>query len=369
MIKSILLYVSYAILFMTFIIISFINLAPQLGSNPSSVQNSYYESLANYNEGEFKNLEETPMMTGEISTWEFFKNDSTRKPETKIIPRKINHDDFIKNDQNDYKLAWLGHSAFILNLSEKIILLDPMLGSHAAPIPLPSLKRFNKTLPIQLDSIKKIDFVLISHDHYDHLDHSTIKLIKNKVTMFIVPHGIGSHLRKWGVKNENIVELNWNESYKIQQLQFSCLPARHFSGRGPLNRNSTLWSSWAIESPSIKIYFSGDSGYGKHFKQIGDEYGPFDISLIDCGQYNSAWKYSHMFPSEAVIAAQDLRTQIFLPIHWGVFTLAMHPWDEPPKESIRSAEEIGLRYFIPEIGEVLSKEIFSSQPIPWWEQY
>ena len=368
MIKSIIYTLTYIIFFIVVAIVLFINLAPQFGSNPSSEQKVFYDSFPNYSKGGFENFESTPMMTGEISTWDFFKKDSSRKPKSAILPKSIKFDSFTKIN-SDYRLAWLGHSAFLMNVMGKIILLDPMLGSHAAPIPLPNLKRFNEVLPIKLDSVDRIDFVVISHDHYDHLDYSTIKLLKDKVSKFLAPHGIGNHLKRWGVNSNQIVELNWNESFSAENIEFHCLPSRHFSGRGPLNRNSTLWSSWAIKSPPLKIYFSGDSGYGKHLKQIGDEHGPFDISLIDCGQYNSAWKHSHMFPSEAVLAAQDLNTKFFLPIHWGVFTLAMHSWDEPAKESVKYAEKAGLRYYIPEIGEIISEESFNLPINHWWERY
>lgn len=369
MIKSILLYTGYAVITLIVIVLSFINLAPQFGSNPSSEHKKIYETFYNYKDGGFESLEETPMMTGEISTWDFFKSNPSRQPSRDIRPKKINQSSFMKLDKNQYKLAWLGHSAFMINLSNKIILLDPMLGSHAAPLPMPSLKRYNQTLPIDLDSLKRIDAVIISHDHYDHLDYSTIKKIKKYVKLFIVPHGVGSHLRKWNVEDEKIIELNWNENYELDNIEIICLPARHFSGRGPLNRNSTLWSSWALKSSTTKIYFSGDSGYGKHFKEIGDGHGPFDISLIDCAQYNQAWKYSHMFPSEAVLAAKDLKTKFFMPIHWGGFTLALHPWDEPVQESINHADEAGLKYFTPEIGDIISEERIKGRFNKWWENY
>ena len=368
MIKTFFLYTVYILATAAVTGVSYLNLAPQFGSNPTSSDQKQYEKFSNYRNGIFMNQEETPVMTGEVSTWDFFKSDSMRKPKN-IIPRKINFSDFSYKNKHHYRLAWLGHSAFLINISGIIILLDPMLGSHAAPIPIPSLKRFNDELPIDPNSIPNIDFVILSHDHYDHLDFSTIKIIKEKVNTFLVPIGIGSHLKSWKVKEEKIIEMNWNQSFQTDALEFICLPARHFSGRGPLNRNSTLWSSWAIKSPDVKIYFSGDSGYGRHLKKIGDEHGPFDISLIDCGQYNTAWKYSHMFPNEAVSAAIDLKSKFFMPIHWAAFTLSMHPWDEPIKESKRLAHEKGLKCLTPEIGEILSEKQLNKKFPLWWENY
>ena len=347
----------------------FINFAPQFGSNPTSKQMEFYQNFSNYKENQFKGLQPTPMMTGEVSTLDYFKTDSNRTPSRDVTPTKINYSSFSNVEKNNYKIAWLGHSAFIINLGGKKILLDPMLGSHASPLPIPSLRRYNKILPIDPLEMTNIDFVVLSHDHYDHLDYSTIKKIKENVKTFLVPHGLGNHLIKWNVKKEKIIELNWDENYQFGEIEFVCLPSRHFSGRGPLNRNYTLWSSWAIKSPGAKIYFSGDSGYGDHFKKIGKNHGPFDISLLDCGQYNLAWKYVHMFPFEAILAAKELRTKYFMPIHWGGFTLALHPWDEPVIESIKLAEESGLSYITPGIGEVLSKNTINKPYLKWWEEY
>ncbi len=369
MIKSILIYIFLILIMLIVFAVAFVNLAPQFGSNPTSEQKKHYETFSNFNKGSFKNLEYTPVMTDEVSTWDFFKKGSERKPNGYIVPHKFDYSLFSNSEGDNYKISWLGHSAFIINISGKIILLDPMLGSHAAPIPIPSLKRYNKIIPIDLDSLKNIDIVIISHDHYDHLDYSTIIRIKNNVKSFLVSHGIGNHLKRWKVQQEKIIELNWNENFEIDDIEFICLPARHFSGRGPLNRASTLWSSWAIKSPLVKIYFSGDSGYGKHLKQIGEDHGPFNISLIDCGQYNKAWKHVHMFPSEAVLAAKELGTEFLMPIHWGGFSLAMHPWDEPVIETIKLSNKMGLKYLTPEIGEVVSKEKLNGKFNSWWEKY
>ena len=368
MIKTFFLYLGYVLATTVLTSVSYLNLAPQFGSNPSKKEIIEYEKLTNYENGIFINSEDTPLMTGKVSTWDFLKDDSIRKPEN-LKTEKIDNSFFLQLKDKDYQIAWLGHSSFLISIKDKIILLDPMLGSHASPISIPNLKRFNDELPINPESIPYIDFVLFSHDHYDHLDFSTVQKIKDKVKTFLVPLGIGSHLRSWDVDEKKIVEMNWEQSYKIFDLTFVCLPARHFSGRGPMNQNSTLWSSWAIKSSTLKIYFSGDSGYGIHFKKIGDKHGPFDISLIDCGQYNLAWKYSHMFPGQAVKAAIDLKSKYFMPIHWGGFILALHPWDEPVRESKKIAEEKGLSCLTPQIGEILSKTSLD-KPFPlWWNNY
>ena len=368
MVKALLKYFIYVLAAKIVFIILFLNLAPQFGSNPTSSQMNYYEAFDNYADGSFRCVEQTPMMTGKISTWDFFVNHKSRRPNKIIIPKNIDYSQFREIESEKYKIAWLGHSSFIINIKGKIILLDPMLGTHAAPIPIPNLRRYSN-LALELDSILKIDMVIISHDHYDHLDHFTINKIKDDVKLFIVPHGVGNHLKKWKIPGNKITEMNWGESYEEDEIVVRCLESRHFSGRGPFNRNSTLWSSWAIKSPSVNIYFSGDSGYGKHLKKIGERYGPFDISLIDCGQYNQAWKYSHMFPHQAVLGAIDLRTQYFMPIHWGGFTLAMHPWDEPVLKSIETASSLGLKYFTPEIGEIVTDKTIANSLISWWENY
>ena len=360
---------SYVITVPFTIILLFINLSPQFGSNPKKIEKEYYSGYSNYEDGEFKNKEATALFTDEMSFWDFFKTEINREPIKELIPSDLNINSFISNNSNEIKLVWLGHSAFIININGVIILLDPMLGNHAAPVPLPSLKRYSSQLAFDIDELEKIDFVIYSHDHYDHLDYPTIKKIKDKVGLFIVPLGIGNHLKGWGVNKNSIKELNWDESYKDNEIDFVCLPARHFSGRGPLNRNSTLWSSWAIKSPLGKIYFSGDSGYGSHFEEIGLTHGPFDISLIDCGQYNKAWKFSHMFPGQSIKAAKDLKSEYLIPIHWGAFTLSSHSWIEPPEVVSMEAVRLQQKYLLPEIGQILKLGADNKTSKTWWRNF
>ena len=359
---------TYIIIFLTISLPAFLFINPHFGSNPTKLQKQFYENLSNYQNGEFANSETFEMMTGEMSMYEFFKSDSNRKPKESLKHRNLDLKQFANENSEKIKLSWLGHSAFLLNINGKIILLDPMLGQYASPVPLPSLKRYSKELGFSIDEFETIDAVVFSHDHYDHLDYSTIKKIKNKVTHFYVPHGLGNHLNKWGIEQDKITELNWNEKILMDDIEFVCLPALHFSGRGPFNRNSTLWSSWAIKSPYGKIYFSGDSGYGTHLKKIGDNHGPFDIALIDCGQYNDAWKFSHMVPEEAVQASQDLRSKYFMPIHWGGFTLSTHAWTEPVERALSFANSVNQKTITPELGQILylDQEI-EKRTSRWWD--
>ncbi|MFB7142693.1 MBL fold metallo-hydrolase [Gottfriedia sp. NPDC056225] len=222
-------------------------------------------------------------------------------------------------------------------------------------------------MPIEIDELPDIAVVLISHDHYDHLEYRTIKKLRRKVRKFLVPLGVGSHLERWGIEPEQIIELDWWEEADFLRMKFRCTPAKHSSGRGFFNQNSTLWSSWVIEGMNSKIFFSGDSGYGPHFKQIGDKFGPFDLTLIDAGQYdNKGWWPLHMVPEETVQAHIELRGSILLPIHWGAFTLAIHDWDEPIERVLEAASERNVVVATPRIGDTFEIGITNISQIPWW---
>ena len=367
--KKILSMIIYILLALSISVTAFINLSPQFGTNPTKGQKKTYAKFSNYNNGEFQNLEEFVLKTGDMPMSEFFNSDSDRKPNKDLIHESLDLESFVNVENNKIKFSWIGHSAFILNIGGNILLLDPMFGQYAAPLPVPSLKRYSSEIAFNIEDIDSIDAVIFSHDHYDHLDYATVKKIKNKVKLFFVPYGLGNHLKEWGVKVEAIIELNWDEGKIFNDIEFICLPARHFSGRGPLNRNSTLWCSWAIKSEYGNIYFSGDSGYGNHFKTIGEMHGPFDLSLIDCGQYNPAWKYSHMIPEEAVRASKDLVSDFFMPIHWGAFTLSTHPWEEPVNRALNHAKKTNQNIVAPKLGQIIFLDDLDNNNIDWWNNY
>ena len=367
MMRKIIMTFLYSILALLFSGGFFLVFSPQFGDPPNQKKSLFYEKYDNYLDGEFINEERFDMMTGDMSMREFISGDSGRMKPDPILPLKIDFVNFKNLSNDEIQFSWLGHSAFLLKVNGKIIMLDPMLGKYAAPVPMPMLKRYSPEIAISLDNIDSIDMVFFSHDHYDHLDYKTIKKIRDKVKMFYVPLGLGGHLNRWGVDESSITELNWNQSVLNDKIKLVCLPARHFSGRGLSDRNSTLWSSWAIISDIGKIYFSGDTGYGKHFKRIGDEYGPFDLALLDCGQYNDAWKYSHMIPEEGVQASLDLKASQFMPIHWGAFTLSTHDWADPVKRAFKFSEKKRLNMIYPEIGEIVI--LGNKTEKKWWKKY
>ena len=230
-------------------------------------------------------------------------------------------------------------------------------------------KRFSKELPIAIEKLPKIDAIVISHDHYDHLDYESIKKLKHKVDRFFVPLGLANHLLKWEVEKEKITELDWWQEANFENLKFISTPSQHFSGRGLTDRDKTLWCSWVIQSEKEKIFFSGDSGYGSHFKEIGDKYGPFDFAMMECGQYNELWQEIHMFPEQTAQAGIDVKAKKLMPIHWGSFKLAQHAWTEPVERVVKKAEELNLKLIIPEIGKSTILEDSTFNYSKWWKNY
>lgn len=349
--------------------ILFISNSPQFGSNPNESEKEFYQTFDNYSEGIFQNLSPTNLAFSarDISkmTYRFITGKEERKPKTELEMEQLSTDR-LREQTDSLAFSWFGHSSFFMKIGGQNILIDPMFSEVPAPHPKLGNKRFNKKLPIIIDSIPHVDLVLISHDHYDHLDYETIKTLDKKVSMYYVPYGISAHLRKWGVSQDKIKEFNWwtEDSYNGLNLAFT--PSRHFSGRGLNNRCSTLWGSWVIQSENEKVFFSGDSGYGSHFKDIGEKYGPFDLSLMECGQYNELWSEIHMMPEETVQAAIDLNSKVMMPIHWGAFSLAMHDWDEPVIKSAQVSREKNIPFISPKIGAWVKLNEIEKHQTKWW---
>lgn len=374
LIKKIIKMIVYSILGLIglFVLIGFIfvKFSPQFGAGSSNEQKDAYAKTGHFEDGVFVNQIPSEMNINYIKgIREYFKKDPTREPKLDIEVKHIDSTEIINYVAVKPRLTWFGHSSFLLEIDQLNILLDPMLGETPAPHPLLGNKRYSKELPIEIEQLPFIDAVIFSHDHYDHLDYETIMKIKDKVGKFYVPLGVGNHLISWGVPEENVYQLDWWEEIKFRHITLVCTPSRHFSGRGLTDRAKTLWSSWVIKTISSSVYFSGDSGYGPHFKEIGDKYGPFDIGLMECGQYNEDWHAIHMMPEETVQAGLDIKAKRIVPIHWGAFTLSLHSWTDPIERVIAKAEELNVQVVSPEIGQSFDIDGIGATLEKWWERY
>jgi L-ascorbate metabolism protein UlaG (beta-lactamase superfamily) len=263
-------------------------------------------------------------------------------------------------------VTWLGHSSVLLEIDGARVLADPVWGERVSPSPVLGPRRLHPA-PVPLAALPPVDAVVISHDHYDHLDLPTVRaLLHLSAAPFVVPLGIGHHLRRWGVPGDRVVELDWNSSTTIGDLRLTCTEARHFSGRS-LRRNTTLWSSWAVAGPARRVFFGGDTGYTPAFADIGRAYGPFDLTLLPIGAYSDRWPLIHMNPEEAVRAHVDLTGGggVLVPVHWATFNLGFHPWAEPAQRLRTAAQRAGVRIAVPRPGGRVDA---SAPPAPtdWW---
>jgi L-ascorbate metabolism protein UlaG (beta-lactamase superfamily) len=265
----------------------------------------------------------------------------------------------------EISVAWLGHSTLLIRIGGKTILTDPVFSDAIFPIRFLAPKAFAYSKPIDIMDLPDIDVVLLSHDHYDHLDYASIRALSAKDPMFVTPLGVGSHLRKWDVPEDRIIERDWWQDTVIGGLRLTATPAQHFSGRGIMGGGQSLWASWVIDSSDGRLFFSGDSGYFAGFKEIGERFGPFDLTFLESGAYNENWLDVHMLPEQTVQAHLDLKGKVLQPIHWGKFDLALHAWAEPVERLSAAADESGVHMTTPLIGQVYALH----EPLPqtaWW---
>ncbi|MDH6696614.1 MBL fold metallo-hydrolase [Streptomyces sp. DSM 41014] len=267
------------------------------------------------------------------------------------------------------RLTWMGHSSVLAEIDGQRVLFDPVWGERCSPFPFAGPKRLHP-VPLPLAALGPVDVVVISHDHYDHLDMPTIKALAGTDTLFAVPLGVGAHLEHWGVSADRLRELDWHEATRVGDLTLTATPARHFCGRGLRNTQHTLWASWAVAGPEHRVYHSGDTGYFEGFKDIGAAHGPFDATMIQIGAYSDFWPDIHMTPEEGMRAHLDLQggepRGVMLPIHWGTFNLAPHPWAEPGEGTLAAARATGSRVALPHPGQPFEPTSETVPADPWW---
>lgn len=367
--KRITLSLVFALLIFAAGIAIFMNTSPQFGQLPSGEALERIQASPHYEGEQFVNLVETKMDMDGGKLWEVaqeYMSAEQTSPDGPLPVRFGAGTNTRSVADTAIYLTWFGHSAVLLEMEGKRILLDPMLGEASSPVSFLS-QRFPYQEEIDVSKLTNIDALIISHDHYDHLDYPTIIQLKDEVKHFYTALGVGSHLRSWGIAAEKITELDWWETADLDHLSFTATPNRHFSGRGITDRNKTQWASWVLVGEKYKIFFSGDGGYANHFKQIGDTYGPFDFTMIECGQYNEKWSEIHMMPEQSVQAHIDLQGKVMMPIHWGAFNLAIHSWTDPIVRAKAEAERRGVELIHPFIGERFDLDQ-RAPSIDWWKE-
>jgi len=351
--------------------VAFNFLSPELGGKPTTEERAQFAKTGHYQDGEFQNLQPTRALTGPSLPglyWKLLTHPAppNTQPPGALPLQKLDSLAITRKTPEMVRVTWFGHSASLVEIAGQNILLDPMLSVKMGPSSLVTPKRYNSELVIRPEQLPAIAAVLISHDHYDHLDYQTVRKIKDKVGLFCVPLGIAAHLRRWGVAPAHIREVNWGDTVCLPGLTLVSTPSRHFSGRGLGNQNSTLWTSWVIKSANKSLFYTGDGGYGPHFATIGQQHGPFDLALVECGQYSADWAEIHMQPEQSVQAALDVRARAMLPVHWGAFTEARHPWNESvQRATAAAAPHPELLLTTPRLGQ----PVVLGTPLPqerWW---
>jgi L-ascorbate metabolism protein UlaG (beta-lactamase superfamily) len=343
---------------------------PAFGRKPTGQRLQRIQQSSNYKDGAFQNQSLTPALTGGASYGKVMKDFFFGKHDRKIPASPM---PVIKRDlkqasvASEPQITWFGHSSYLLQMEGKNILVDPVFSERTSPVQFAGSKAFEGTDVYGIEDMPQIDILLITHNHYDHLDYLTVSKLKDSVGVIITSLGVGADLERWGVSSHKIKELNWWEAVELSQgITFTAAPGRHFSGRN-FKRNETLWSSFILEIAGMRLFLGGDSGYDTHFTEIGKRFGSFDLAILECGQYNAFWANIHMMPEETAQAAIDLHAKTLLPVHWGKFSLATHPWDDSIKRVVKAAAALHQQIITPMIGQQVQLNHLPASEA-WWER-
>lgn len=318
-----------------------------------------------YRDGAFHNVKHVSWLpqpgSARATAREMVAGNGSRRPQGEIPLARVRRDHV---GADALAVTWFGHASSLVEIDGSRVLIDPVWGDRVSPVAGIGPRRLHEP-PHSLNDLGKLDAIVISHDHYDHLDMPTVRaLAAAQDAPFVVPLGVGAHLRRWAVPDERIIELDWFADVELAGLRITATPGQHFSGRS-LTRNPTLWASWVIAGPKRRIYYTGDTGYFPGFAEIGTRYGPFDAALIQIGAYNVSWPDVHMTPEEGVSAHREAGGGLLIPVHWGTFNLAPHPWSEPVERLMTAAAEHGVEVAVPKPGERVDAAD-ERQADPWW---
>lgn len=334
----------------------------EIGASPTAEELAAFEKLPYFKNGEFQSPKKMVINFNNVrngpANWSRFLVKSPFAPMQKLPQIRLTRESFEKQPEN-FAFYWLGHSSAIIELGGKRIIFDPVLG-NAAPLPF-AVPRYGSA-PLKVSELPQIDYAVITHNHYDHLERKTVRALKN--AHFIVPLGVGAALRGWGGDPDRITELGWNDVFEKDGLKIIAQTAVHFSGRGLADRNKTLWNSYILQTPEHNIYWAGDTGYSRHFADIGRQFGPFNLAVIEIDGWNTGWPNTHMFPREVITAARELQAEKLIPVHWAVFDLALHPWHESIDMVLEEASAANLKVLTPLMGEKL---YLNSSTTRWWK--
>ncbi|MCK5742842.1 MAG: MBL fold metallo-hydrolase [Chlorobi bacterium] len=366
-IKKIIKWFSIISLFVIFGMIMYLLSLDQIGTNPDQSRLEKRADSSHYKDGKFLNIEETSMMKLNFfkAGYKFLTEkhpDSEPKEELPYI--KLSQSDFSEKPSDKFSATWLGHSSMLIEIEGKRYVTDPMYSDHYSPIKFLAPKRFYPA-PVKVEDLPKLDGVIISHNHYDHLDYGTILEFAKTDVKFFVALGIAETLIDWGIDSSRIIEKTWWESYTDGNIELINTPSRHFSGRKLIDKDKTQWSSWVIKGEKYSIFFGGDGGPSEVFQEIGDKYGPFELAFIEIGASSEDWPDIHMGPENALETLRKLRCTHFIPIHWGTFDLALHSWYDPVVRLTKAAKNTDIKIRIPLPGETVKHHEFDKVD-DWW---
>lgn len=357
------------ILFIIFVLIAvlmiltllFLNFYPSVGKLPDKDDAARYASVSSlYYDGQFHNENDN---TSVMTDGKDVKSDR-KTPAEMIKAEKPTYEEHA--DPKELTFTWFGHSSSMVQLGDKNILIDPVLGKYSSPVSFTGVKRYSEC-PVTVDTLPSIDILFISHDHYDHLDYDTIKGIDAKTQHYIVPLGVDVILKGYGVSADKITALGWWEEVEIEEVTYTLTPSQHFTGRNPFKGNRTLWGGLFMKDDHHSVYYTGDGGYCDVFERVNENLGAVDLMLAEDGQYAYAWASIHMMPEETVQAAIDVKAKWLIPVHWGTFVLSNHAWDDPIIRATNAAKEKGQNIATPRIGQTINYEDISSYTEHWWE--